>query len=608
MIAFWRRFLTTFTSLKARLAIVVAVSFVPAVVAILHDHITRERAELAEASRQSELSVQLAAEGYEGFFEATRQVLIALSQVTPIQVGGRAECNHVLANYLTKYPRFMNISLGLKDGSIFSSGLPHKLPINISDRRDFKKVMDTRDFAVSDFTISPFTGEPTLICAYPILDPSGKIHRILFASLDLQFLSPHVVPRLSILRENMSLIDGSGIVVATTKGANVGTKVHDEMEIPFPSIVESFHANGRLYSVASIRTRPPSGLRVYVDNDIEDLFHLARLRLYQNLGWLAFSLLVAAALCGRVGGYFITRHVERLLRTTSRLTSGDLAARTGVGDAKGELADLARAVDAMAQSLQARNTELEESRGSLEKLVESRTRELADSNRQLEAFSFSISHDLRAPLRAIDGFSQILLNEHASSLLPEGRRILELVVKNSKHMAQLIEDLLAFSRLGRQDVVGCELNMNEMAREVYKDLTTPPGPRAIDFSVNPIPNAQGDSAMVRQVWMNLIENAIKFTSHVDRPSIEIGAQKGDRENTYFVKDNGAGFDPRYAGKLFQVFQRLHGSSQFSGTGVGLAIVQRIIQKHGGRVWAESQPNQGAHFYFTLPAPPLRNPR
>jgi signal transduction histidine kinase len=608
MIAFWRRFIPTFTTLKARLALVVAVSFTPAVIAILHDHFVREKTELADISRQSELSVQLAAEAYEGFFEATRQVLIALSQVTPIREGGRDECNRVLANYLTKYPRFINITLGLKDGSIFASGVPYPLPINISSRTDYKQAMKTRDFAVGVYTISPFTGDPTLICAYPILDREGMIRRILFASLDLQFLSPHVVPRLSISRENMSLIDGSGTVVATTKGAKVGTRVHDGMNIPFPSVVESFRAQDRLYSVASIRTRPPSGLRVCVDNDIEDLFHSARLRLYQNLGWLAFSLLVAAALCGRVGRYFITRHVERILRTTNQLTSGDLTARTGVGDVSGELADLARAVDGMAQSLQARNAELEESRGSLEKLVESRTRELADSNRQLEAFSFSISHDLRAPLRAIDGFSQILLNEHASSLLPEGRRVLELVVKNSKHMAQLIEDLLSFSRLGRQEVAGTELNMGEMAREVYRDLTTPPGPRAIDFTVNPIPNAHGDSAMVRQVWMNLIENAIKFTSHVTRPTIEVGAQKGERENTYFVKDNGVGFDPRYAGKLFQVFQRLHGSSQFNGTGVGLAIVHRIIQKHGGRVWAESQPHQGAQFYFTLPVSPLRTPQ
>lgn len=351
----------------------------------------------------------------------------------------------------------------------------------------------------------------------------------------------------------------------------------------------------------------PTVIAILHDHLTREGQKLDELRAYQSLGWLAFSLLVAAAVCGRMGKFFITRHVEKILRTTTLLAGGDLSARTGVGNEPGELADLARAVDGMAARLQRRNQEVEESRGELEKQVEVRTRELAESNKQLESFSFSISHDLRAPLRAIDGFSQILLNEHASSLLPEGRRVLELVVKNSKHMAHLIEDLLAFSRLGRQEVVGCELNMNEMAREVYRDLTTPPGPRLIDFTVGPLPNALGDHSMVRQVWVNLIENAIKFTSRTTPAVIVVGATPGERENTFFVKDNGAGFDPRFAGKLFQVFQRLHGSSQFSGTGVGLAIVHRIIQKHGGRVWAESRPDQGAQFFFTLPPVPARKP-
>ena len=605
MIVFWRRFHNAFTSLKARLAFVVAVSFTPAVIAIVHDHITRQTRELNEATQQAELSVQLAAENYEGFFEATRQVLIALSQIGSIREGNQAEVNGFLKVFLQKYPRFLNISIALPNGSIFSSAIPVKSPVDVSDRVHFKRVIQTRDFAIGDYAVSRLSGKPTLVCGYPILGDQGNIRRILFVSLNLEFLSPRVDPDLFFLGGNMNLVDAVGNVLASTNNGMGGTPLFQNTTIPFPPVVSSFRTKDRIYAVAPIHTYPPSNLRVIVDNSIDDLFHLARIRLYQNLGWLAFSLLIAAALCGRVGGYFITRHVERILKTTDRLSLGDLTARTGVGNEAGELADLARAVDGMAARLQLRNRELEESRGGLEKQVEARTRELAESNRQLEAFSFSISHDLRAPLRAIDGFSQILLNEHASSLLPEGRRVLELVVKNSKHMAQLIEDLLAFSRLGRQEVVGSELNMNEMAREVYQDLTTPPGPRVIDFTVAPLPNAIGDHSMVRQVWVNLIENAIKFTSRTIPATIEIGAIKGELETTYFVKDNGAGFDPRFAGKLFQVFQRLHGSSQFSGTGVGLAIVHRIIQKHGGRVWAESQPNQGAQFFFTLPSVPAR---
>lgn len=597
----FRRLKSVFMSLKGRLALVVAVSFAPAIVAIVHDHISRENRELADASRQAEMSVHWAAESYEDRFESARHVLIALSEVEPIRVGDRTGCSQALATFLPKYPKFLNLSVALKDGTLFASANAFKAPLDVSDRSHFKRVMESRDFAVGDLTVSRVSGKPTLICGYPIFDHRGELTRILLVSLDLHFLSPPSNTPRSFAGESLTLIDGQGNVLASTRSGGAEALGVAVDQIPFPENVEKFHTRERLYAVASVYPRLSSGLRVIVDCELTDLYSPARGRFYRNLGWLCFSLLVAAALCGRVGGYFITRHVERLLETTTRLTAGDLTARTGAANDTGELADLARAVDAMAQALQQRNAELEESRSTLEKQVELRTRELAESNRQLEAFGFSISHDLRAPLRAIDGFSQILLNEHASSLLPEGRRVLELVVKNTKQMAQLIDDLLAFSRLGRQDVAGVELNMGEMAREVFQDLATPGRARAIDFTVTPMPNAHGDSAMVRQVWMNLLENALKYTSRTDRAEVLVGAEKGEKENMYFVKDNGVGFDPRFAGKLFQVFQRLHGSSQFTGTGVGLAIVHRIIQKHGGRVWAESSPGKGAQFFFTLPA-------
>lgn len=603
MIFVWGRLRQFFSSLRARLALVVAISFLPAIVAIVHDHVGRERGELVAASHEAEVSVRMAAESYEGRFESARQVLIALSQVDQIQTGDRTACGKTLSKYLSNYPHLDNLGVANRDGSLLASALPFEGPVHIGDRHYFKRAIASGRFAVGDYQISRLTKDPTIVCALPIVNDKGEIGRVIFVAFDLHFLSPLVDTRIFILGGNLALLDGNGTVVASSKGSGVG-KIHDfSRGIALPGAVTSVLTQKRLCAFAPVRTRPPSGLRVIMDIELDQFFHQVRLRLYRNLGWLAFSLLIAAALCGRVGGYFITRHVERLLKTTGRLRAGDLAARTGIGAQSGELAELARAIDSMAEGLQQRNNELEESRQNLEKQVEVRTRELADVNRQLESFGFSISHDLRAPLRAIDGFSQILLNEHAASLLPEGRRILGLVIKNSKHMAQLIDDLLAFSRLGRQEVVRMELAMGEMAREVYQDLTTPALSRDIDFTVCPMPNCHGDTAMVRQVWTNLIENALKYTSRIPRAVIEVGVQRMDGELAYYVKDNGVGFDPHFAGKLFQVFQRLHGSSQFTGTGVGLAIVHRIILKHGGRVWAESRPQEGATFYFTLPVGP-----
>jgi two-component system sensor kinase len=228
-----------------------------------------------------------------------------------------------------------------------------------------------------------------------------------------------------------------------------------------------------------------------------------------------------------------------------------------------------------------------------------RTTQLEAANKELEAFSYSVSHDLRAPLRAIDGFSRILEEDYAESLDDEGRRLLGVVRRNTQKMGALIDDLLAFSRLGRKELVRTTIDMGGMARSVFDELGPPAA--AATLRAAGLPPAVGDPAMVRQVLANLLSNALKFSSgNGGGAVVEVGGHNGGGENTYFVRDNGVGFDMEYAGKLFGVFQRLHSSEEFEGTGVGLAIVQRIVQRHGGRVWAEGEPGAGATFYFTLP--------
>ncbi|HRZ86745.1 MAG TPA: PAS domain S-box protein [bacterium] len=236
----------------------------------------------------------------------------------------------------------------------------------------------------------------------------------------------------------------------------------------------------------------------------------------------------------------------------------------------------------------------------LEERVEQRTAQLEAANRELEAFSYSVSHDLRAPLRAIEGFAKILLEDYAAPLDEEGRRVLGVVCANTRNMGQLIDDLLAFSRIGRQELVQSEIDMAGLARVVADDLRAGnPGFRG-EVSVGGLPLASGDISAVRQVLANLIGNAMKFARRAAPPRIEVGAREEGGENVYYVKDNGAGFDMKYVGKLFTIFQRLHGTSEFEGTGVGLAIVKRIVARHGGRVWAEGKVGEGATFYFTLP--------
>lgn len=237
---------------------------------------------------------------------------------------------------------------------------------------------------------------------------------------------------------------------------------------------------------------------------------------------------------------------------------------------------------------------------TLERRVEERTFQLMEANRELEAFSYSVSHDLRAPLRHINGFVD-LLNQKYKDLLPDkGQHYLQTIVESSNHMGTLIDDLLQFSRTGRQEMKQTNQDMNTIVQEVLRLLDPDIQPRNIEWEIAPLPDVTGDRALLRMVWYNLLSNAVKFTKNEKKAIIEIGTSDNDKEYTFFVRDNGAGFDMKYVHKLFGVFQRLHAKSEFEGTGIGLANVRRIIQKHGGRIWAESQIGQGATFYFTLP--------
>jgi light-regulated signal transduction histidine kinase (bacteriophytochrome) len=203
-------------------------------------------------------------------------------------------------------------------------------------------------------------------------------------------------------------------------------------------------------------------------------------------------------------------------------------------------------------------------------------------------------------LRAIDGFSRILLEDYSASLDEGGNRVLEVVRQNAQHMGQLIDDLLAFSRLGRKAVELSPIDMTELAQSALQDISALDFASASNVNIAAIPPAKGDRTLIRQVFINLLSNATKYSRLKEEPAVEVGGSAQNGNNIYYVKDNGAGFDMKYADKLFGVFQRLHGPEEFEGTGVGLAIVQRIIHRHGGKVWAEGKVNEGATFYFTLP--------
>jgi signal transduction histidine kinase len=309
---------------------------------------------------------------------------------------------------------------------------------------------------------------------------------------------------------------------------------------------------------------------------------------------IAALIVIIGAVAAWWGSRRLTAPLVAVTRAAEAIASGDLTQRVPAGR-DDELGRLAQSFNTMAD-------QVSRSHHHLETQVAQRTKALEGTNAELESFSYSVSHDLRAPLRAIHGFSRILLEDHNAKLDPEAQRLLGVIDQNTRRMGQLIDDLLAFSRLGRTDLSTGQVDMKELTQLVADEIQRAEAGRngSLEIRIDPLPPARGDRGLLRQVMSNLLQNAAKFTR--ERPSgrIEVGSRPDSGQTVYYVKDNGAGFDARYADKLFGVFQRLHSTEQFDGTGVGLAIVKRIVQRHGGRVWAEGAVNQGATFYFTLP--------
>ncbi len=292
------------------------------------------------------------------------------------------------------------------------------------------------------------------------------------------------------------------------------------------------------------------------------------------------------------------RHFETMRLRKDGSTFHVSVTVSAIKDSAGKIVGASKVVRDITVRKQAEET-IHRLNAELEQRVIERTVELEAANKELEAFSYSVSHDLRAPLRTVDGFSQAVLEDYGPQLPEEGRRQLETIREGAQKMGMLIDDLLLFSRLSRAPLNKHEVNNDQLVRSVIDELGSQLAGRQIDLRIEKLPSSAGDSALLKQVWTNLLSNALKYSRLRENAVIEIGCSRQHGQNVYFVRDNGAGFDMRYSGKLFGVFQRMHLAEDYEGTGVGLAIAQRIIHRHGGRVWADAAVDRGATFSFTL---------
>jgi signal transduction histidine kinase len=312
---------------------------------------------------------------------------------------------------------------------------------------------------------------------------------------------------------------------------------------------------------------------------------------------LLASLLLALAISSRLQRD-IAQPILRLAETARRVSvEKDFSVRASGGGAD-EIGALVTAFNEMLEEIRQQQAALRAAHDGLEQRVAERTAQLQAANNELEAFSYSVSHDLRAPLRHIAGFAE-LLGAEGDGLNDAGRRFVKKISQAATRMGQLIDDLLVFSRMGRSEMQAATVSLADILADVIKEAQ-PDVKHPIDWKIGSLPRVRGDRAMLRLVLANLVSNAVKYTGKSAHPRIEVGAREEDREVVIFVRDNGVGFDMTYASKLFGVFQRLHRTDEFEGTGIGLANVRRIVHRHGGRTWAEGDPGRGAAFYFSLP--------
>jgi signal transduction histidine kinase len=338
---------------------------------------------------------------------------------------------------------------------------------------------------------------------------------------------------------------------------------------------------------------------LYIKSDLKAMYErFSRYGIIMAL-ILALSLLLAY-LMSRILQKNISKPILALSKTALAISErGDYSVRARkLGH--DELGSLTDAFNHMLEEIQDQHRTLNRFNQTLEQKVQERTSELESLNRELESFSYSISHDLRAPLRAINGYMNIFAEDYSDKVDDEGRRLMQIVLKNSQKMGVLIDDLLSFSKLGRKELSKTNFSMKNTVTAIWEDQVRMENNRDIELNMTELPDCYAEKSLIQQVWINLISNALKYSNKKEKTQIWIGAEKKENEVIYFVKDNGAGFDMKYYNKLFGVFQRLHSGEEFEGTGVGLAIVQRIVEKHEGKIWADAKVGEGATFYFSLP--------
>ena len=585
-------------SLRVRLVLLVVIAVLPAFAIILWTSLDERSNERARAEEVALRLTRVIATQQRTIIEGAEQMFVGLAAAPQVQGGDAAACSTYLAGVNAVEKQYIGISLAVPNGDIVCSSVTLSGLVNIADREYFQRMLQTRQFTTGEYVIARGgLNVPTLPFAYPLTNQTGEITGILVSGLDLTWLNEFAT-NVS-LPENtaLSIIDRNGVLLVRypDPAGFVGQVIPelstlDEAAANGEAVVESSGLDGvnRLYAFAPLEAGGEGNAYVRVGFATSSLYGSLNERLVRNLSLLGVVALLALIAAWFGGDWFVLRGMRALVGAARRVEGGDLQARTGLAHGQGEIGQLARSFDDMAGSLERREEDLKRT-----------VADLGRSNAELEQFAYVASHDLQEPLRMVGNYTQLLARRYQGRLDSDADEFIAYAVDGAKRMQVLINDLLSLSRVGTRGKELLPTDAEAVFTRTMRDLSPTVAETKAQITHDPLPLVLADDVQLAQLFQNLIGNAIKFNS--DAPHIHLSARAEGNGYVFSVHDDGIGIAPEYFDKIFVLFQRLHDRGSYAGTGIGLAICKKIVERHGGRLWVESEPGEGTTFYFTLSA-------
>ncbi len=604
--------------IRTQLLILAVLLTLPALGIIVYSGLKVRDSDYRKAVIESQKLADILVDNQEYLVREARQLGRLLAELPEILSGRGSSVQSLLSNTLKNNPQYQNILLADADGGVWASAIPldKAKKVSVADRVYFDKAKTTLRFSAGEYAVSRSTGKPTFHIASPLVF-HGKFHGVVVLNIDLDEMRS-ILGRLQLpANANYVLVDQNGIILSRGRelGAAVGKSINLEdlkkmAAGPDKDSYEFTRSDGerRIVTYRKLRLEREQAPYMYVraGMSLKESVAAANRQLFYNLVTLIPFVISAFVIVVIIGKKSIADRVEKLREAAHKIAEGNLDIRVYPHVRDGEFGELALSFDHMASRLADNLAEIRQAQhqikrlnADLEQKVAKRTAQLETLVKEHEAFSYSVSHDLRAPLRHINGFSAILSEELGSEVSPQCHGYLQRITAASNRMGRLIDDLLELSRINREPLKLERVNLSAIATEIVAMLREAEPGRVVEVIVADNLKAYGDASLLHIALQNLIDNAWKYTCKQPAARIELGMNKTADEDVYFIKDNGAGFDMAYKDKLFAAFHRLHGS-EYEGTGIGLATVERVILRHDGKIWAEGTVNEGATFYFTLP--------